>query len=113
MSNVLDDRDELAYVRDELAYVMERKDKKIEVLSYEKERFRIMYETAFAQLLKIHNLLCAEDFVVDDKRYSFHPPDALVLESWKALSKAIREIALEPRSDDDLGDLVPETVGQA
>jgi len=39
--------------------------------------------------------------MVNGMGYSFHPPDALVRESWEALSKVIREIDLEKLATGD------------
>ena len=67
----------------------------MDVLRYELAKSRMMFDVAVRQLVAIKSLSHPDGFVVNGQGYTFHPPDALVRETWEAMSKAIREIDVE------------------
>lgn len=66
--------------------------RRIEILQYELAKSMAMFDRALNTLVAISALAHPDGFIVNGKGYTFHPPDALVRETWEAMSKAIRDI---------------------
>lgn len=82
--------EELEFWRSEVALCDQAKAAK--VFCMERDHAKAQYMSVIKHLSHIHMLMHSEDVVADGKRFHFHPPEALVRETWEGFSQAIRQI---------------------